>query len=461
MHLAINKWIALISSTCFFLAVFIFPTVHLLMVREFGEIILGGLFPVHMKGIGSKKCGDINKDRGIQRIEAMLYALDKINNDDSMLKVNKHKIKLGAIILDTCSSNTYALNQSLEFIRAAINIMDASGFQCMDGSTPNQKVDSKPIKGVVGGSYSEVSVQVANLLRLFRIPQISPASTGTVLSDKSRYDFFARTVPPDNYQVEVLADLVQKFNWTYVSLVSSEGQYGDSGSTAFQREARARNICIPIIEEVPHHADDAKFDEIFANLHEKDNAKGVVLFLREEDARGILAAAKRSNRTHNFVFLAPDAWGRQQKLVEGLEDVAEGAITVELTSQNIEEFNEYMMNLTPATNKRNPWFREYWEKLFQCKVDDESHRGYNNGYTYNATEVPCSQHLRLDASVGYTQEPKVQFVVDAVYAFAYALDSLINDYCYNVNFANCTAMHNFDGGEFYQKYLLNTSFIGK
>lgn len=290
---------------------------------------------------------------------------------------------------------------------------------------------------------------------------MSPASTGTVLSDKSRYDFFARTVPPDNYQVEVLADIVQKFNWTYVSLISSEGQYGDSGSTAFQREAKARNICIPIIEEVPHHADDAKFDEIFRNLHDNKNAKGVILFLREEDARGILAAAKRSNKTHDFVFLAPDAWGRQQKLVEGLEDVAEGAITVELTSQDIDEFNEYMMNLTPRTNKRNPWFREYWEKLFQCKVEDDSHRGYNNGHVYNVTEVPCSQHLRLDVSVGYTQEPKVQFVVDAVYAFAHALDSLMRDLCDGIDFANCTAMHFFDGGDFYQKYLLNISFIGK
>ncbi|OQR75598.1 metabotropic glutamate receptor-like [Tropilaelaps mercedesae] len=63
------------------------------------------------------------------------------------------------------------------------------------------KPSGEAISGVIGGSYSEVSLQVANLLRLFRIPQISPASTGTALSDKTRYDFFARTVPPDTFQV--------------------------------------------------------------------------------------------------------------------------------------------------------------------------------------------------------------------------------------------------------------------
>ena len=44
-------------------------------------------------------------------------------------------------------------------------------------------------------------MQVANLLRLFRIPQISPASTAKALSDKTRFEMFARTVPPDTFQV--------------------------------------------------------------------------------------------------------------------------------------------------------------------------------------------------------------------------------------------------------------------
>lgn len=47
-------------------------------------------------------------------------------------------------------------------------------------------------------------VQVANLLRLFKIPQVSYASTSAALSDKTRFEFFARTVPPDNYQVGLL-----------------------------------------------------------------------------------------------------------------------------------------------------------------------------------------------------------------------------------------------------------------
>lgn len=85
--------------------------------------------------------------------------------------------QLGLIILDTCSSDSYALNQSLEFVRASINTVEASAFQCSDGSIPRPKYGMKTISGVVGGSYSEVSLQVANLLRLFKIPQVTQSST--------------------------------------------------------------------------------------------------------------------------------------------------------------------------------------------------------------------------------------------------------------------------------------------
>lgn len=44
----------------------------------------------------------------------MLYALDQINNDNSLLP----NISLGALILDSCSNPSYALEQSMQFVRS-------------------------------------------------------------------------------------------------------------------------------------------------------------------------------------------------------------------------------------------------------------------------------------------------------------------------------------------------------
>lgn len=415
-----------------------------------GDVVLGGLFPVHEKG--GSACGPKIYHRGVQRLEAMLFAIDQINKEKRILK----DIQIGVHILDTCSRDTYALNQSLHFVRASLSNLDLNVLECGDKSQPKLKktVNSGTIFGVVGGSYSSVTLQVANLLRLFHIPQISPASTASALSDKTRFDYFARTVPPDTFQSIALVDVVKSANWSYVSTVYSEGSYGEYGIEVFTKEATERHVCIAAAEKVPSTADDQIFDGIIQKLSKKPNARAVVLFTRAEDARKILEAAKRSNLTQPFQWIASDGWGRQMKLVEGLEEEAEGAITVELQSKNIPEFDEYMATLTPENNKRNPWFGEYWEEVFGCVLKK------NFGRIANKSVHQCSPDLRLTPEMGFVQESKVQFVWDAVYAFALALHNLQQDICRRSE-GLCNNMIAYDKGEFYKKYLLNVSFIGE
>lgn len=76
-------------------------------IRIEGDLVLGGLFPVHEKGAGVEECGRVNEARGIQRLEAMLFAIDRINSDKNLLP----GVSLGVHILDTCSRDTYALEQ--------------------------------------------------------------------------------------------------------------------------------------------------------------------------------------------------------------------------------------------------------------------------------------------------------------------------------------------------------------
>ncbi|XP_053234100.1 metabotropic glutamate receptor 7-like [Podarcis raffonei] len=138
-------------------------------IRLEGDITLGGLFPVHAKGPTGVPCGDIKKENGIHRLEAMLYALDQINSDPELLP----NVTLGARILDTCSRDTYALEQSLTFVQALIQ-KDTSDVRCTNGEPP---VFVKPEKvvGVIGASGSSVSIMVANILRLFQVGRSAEA----------------------------------------------------------------------------------------------------------------------------------------------------------------------------------------------------------------------------------------------------------------------------------------------
>lgn len=66
---------------------------------------------------GQSPCGAVKEEKGMQRLEAMLYVLNEINADTKLLP----NTTLGALIIDSCSSDTYALDQSMEFVRSYMN----------------------------------------------------------------------------------------------------------------------------------------------------------------------------------------------------------------------------------------------------------------------------------------------------------------------------------------------------
>jgi hypothetical protein len=83
----------------------------------------------------------------------------------------------------------------------------------------------KNIVGVVGPASSAVTIQVQNLLQLFSIPQVGYSATSRTLSEKNYYKYFLRVVPSDKLQARVMVDLLKSYNWTYISIVYTDGEW--------------------------------------------------------------------------------------------------------------------------------------------------------------------------------------------------------------------------------------------
>uniref|UniRef100_A0A673G3E9 Metabotropic glutamate receptor 4-like n=1 Tax=Sinocyclocheilus rhinocerous TaxID=307959 RepID=A0A673G3E9_9TELE len=372
---------------------------HLNSIRIDGDISLGGLFPVHARGHEGKPCGELKKEKGIHRLEAMLFALDRINNDHELLP----NITLGARILDTCSRDTHALEQSLTFVQALIE-KDGTDVKCQGGGSP---IITKPerVVGVIGASSSSVSIMVANILRLFKIPQVSYASTAPELSDNTRYDFFSRVVPPDTYQAQAMVDIVRAMRWNYVSTVASEGNYGESGVDAFIQKSREEgSVCISQSVKIPREPKPGEFDKIIHRLGENPNARVVIIFANEDDIRRLLQAAKKANQTGHFLWVGSDSWGSKISPVLHQEEMAEGAVTILPKRQNIRD----------------------------------------------------QERIGKDSS--YEQEGKVMFVIDAVYAMAHALHNMHKDLCPG-KVGLCSKMDPVDG-TLLLKYIRNVKIAG-
>ncbi|XP_024233953.1 metabotropic glutamate receptor 1-like isoform X2 [Oncorhynchus tshawytscha] len=425
------------------------------VARMDGDVIIGALFSVHhqpsAEKVADRKCGDVREQYGIQRVEAMFHTLDRINSDPFLLP----NISLGCEIRDSCWHSSVALEQSIEFIRdSLISIRDDKDGSkwCIDGTPSNQPPPSKkPIAGVIGPGSSSVAIQVQNLLQLFNIPQIAYSATSIDLSDKTLFKYFLRVVPSDTLQARAMLDIVQRYNWTYVSAVHTEGNYGESGMEAFKELATQEGLCIAHSDKIYSNAGEKHFDRLLKKLRERlPKARVVVCFCEGMTVRGLLMAMRRLGVAGGeFLLIGSDGWADRDEVVEGYEQEAEGGITMKLQSEEVKSFDDYFLKLRLDTNSRNPWFPEFWQYRFQCRL--AGHPQEMKKY-----KKVCSGNESLHEN--YVQDSKMGFVINAIYAMAHGLHDMHSELCPGQP-GLCEAMDPIDGSKLLD-YLLKTTFRG-
>ncbi|KAM3861429.1 LOW QUALITY PROTEIN: metabotropic glutamate receptor 1-like [Diretmus argenteus] len=423
------------------------------VARMDGDVIIGALFSVHhqpsAEKVAERKCGEVREQYGIQRVEAMFHTLDRINADPNLLP----NISLGCEIRDSCWHSSVALEQSIEFIRdSLISIRDDKDGSkwCIDGTPSNQPPPTKkPIAGVIGPGSSSVAIQVQNLLQLFNIPQIAYSATSIDLSDKTLFKYFLRVVASDTLQARAMLD-IQAVNWTYVSAVHTEGNYGESGMEAFKELASLEGLCIAHSDKIYSNAGEKHFDRLLRKLRERlPKARVVVCFCEGMTVRGLLMAMRRLGVFGEFLLIGSDGWADRDEVVEGYEQEAEGGITMKLQSELVTSFDDYFLKLRLDTNTRNPWFPEFWQYRFQCRLP--GHPQENKNY-----KRVCSGNESLHEN--YVQDSKMGFVINAIYAMAHGLHDMHTEIC-PPGTGLCEAMDPIDGSKLLD-YLLKTSFRG-
>ncbi|KAM6140484.1 metabotropic glutamate receptor 5 isoform 1-T1 [Pterocles gutturalis] len=416
-----------------------------------GDIIIGALFSVHhqptVDKVHERKCGEVREQYGIQRVEAMLHTLDRINLDPTLLP----NITLGCEIRDSCWHSAVALEQSIEFIRdSLISAEEEEGMvRCVDGSSSSFH-SKKPIVGVIGPGSSSVAIQVQNLLQLFNIPQIAYSATSMDLSDKTLFKYFMRVVPSDAQQARAMVDIVKRYNWTYVSAVHTEGNYGESGMEAFKDMAAKEGICIAHSYKIYSNAGEQSFDKLLRKLRSHlPKARVVACFCEGMTVRGLLMAMRRLGLAGEFLLLGSDGWADRYDVTDGYQREAVGGITIKLQSPDVKWFDDYYLQLRPETNHRNPWFQEFWQHRFQCRLE-----GFpQENPKYNKT---CTSQMTLRTQ--HVQDSKMGFVINAIYSMAYGLHNMQLSLCPGY-VGLCDAMKPIDGRKLLES-LMKTNFTG-
>ncbi|GAA52184.1 Metabotropic glutamate receptor 7 [Clonorchis sinensis] len=184
-----------------------------------GDVMLGVFVPIHSVWESSPSQEPEVTVLGFKFLEAILSTLDAINSRKNYLNYT-----LGAVVFDSFSNAEIALRQSLSFI--GLNISRFCDPACGREALP--PVEEKPITALIGPAYSDVSLSVASLLKLFSVPQVSYYSAAPKLSMLGRYPTFFRTIPSVRDAIKTIVHLLGVYHWNYVNLIVDNSDYGES-----------------------------------------------------------------------------------------------------------------------------------------------------------------------------------------------------------------------------------------
>lgn len=397
-----------------------------------GNVVLGGLFPVHRRSKTTEKsCARLDPNPGYQYLASMLFALEEINNDPSLLP----NITLGAEIYDTCRSQTIGVDGAKEIIRYTL-------------SKSNKM---SPLVSVIGAFRSDVSVAVANILRVFNIPQISYGSSSPELSNKDIYSYFFRTVPSGAFQAKGMVDLVKRLGWSYVLTVYSTGRFAEKGMEVFYEEAKRAKLCVANKIKLPGFPSEEDFKNVIRELvaARKASVNGevdvVVLYCIQRDNEGLLRAAKQVLQGEKrFSWVSCNSWGNRD-VAKGAEEIGEGALTMDYLGGKVERFKEYLLSRNLKNSQKDVWFKEFWQETLNCDL--------SNGSSATKFARKCRDNDTLPRN--YTIAP-VRLVINAVYAVAHALDDMHKNVCPG-EIGLCPDMQKIKGEDML-RYLKNTTF---
>ena len=403
------------------------------------DFVLGGLFPVH----SGSDCKTLRQQRGLERLEAMLFAIDRINNDTNLLP----NLTIGYDVRDTCSEEITGLDEALDMIVRSGSLTVDTLMQYVQAGNASTRMS-----GIVGAAASSVSTPTATMLglQIFQSPLVSYASSSVALSNKNLYEYFLRTIPPDSFQANAMVDLVSYFGWEYVSVIFNDNSYGEPGTDAFIDSAIKRGICIDYRRGIIQSeiSGDNHFNETINETVDgllNSTANVVLAFTDEATVMALFRVLRERNITRRFVWIASDAWANSNAVRDNFPEIARGTFGFEPHAQHVDEFADYFSQLTPDMNIRDPFFPEYYAVF--CSDN-------TTNCTKGVTDSPS-----------YTQGNVIPLIIDAVYVFAHAIHNFLNKSCgnplrWNPATQQCDGMKHELNGETLLGELFNVTFGG-
>ncbi|XP_025754170.1 extracellular calcium-sensing receptor-like [Oreochromis niloticus] len=381
-----------------------------------GNMVLGGIFSFYSSWKDRMdtylhkplplQCTSLNF-RGFQFAQAMLFAIEEINNSTDLLP----GVSLGYKIYDECGSIARSVRVALALATDNTVVAALSKTPC---TRPSQ------VQAIIGETSSSPCMAIATVLGPFYIPMISHFATCACLSDKTKYPSFLRTIPSDYYQSRALAHLVKHFGWSWVGAIRNNDDYGNNGMAIFTETAQQLGICLEYSVSFFRTDPSDKIQEII-DIVKTSTSKVIVAFMSHMDMDVLIHVLSQHNLTE-YQWIGSEGWIVDSQIAAmDIHHILDGAIGLSIPKAHVNGLREFMLDVKSLNSSNNGLFTEFWEALFNCKFRQSASSADIQRECTGDEDLTGVQNSYTDMSL----MPIFNNVYKGVYAVAHALHNIL------------------------------------
>lgn len=375
-------------------------------ILRLGDINIGVITQVMDYSRKLKCTNKISRLSSLQYAQTIIYAIDKINERKDLLP----NLNLGYIIYPDCGRKDTSLAAVTKFIEA--RDVGIRNFPNKNNITITSKYT---VPGVIGLTTSTKAIPSSALLSYYEIPHISTSATSSELNDKFRYEYFSRILPGDTTQAYVMVDLIQAYDWNYVSVVWQVTVGYQMVMTDLLAKLNEVGICVASQNAIYNNSTERDIENIAETLLDNSKAKAVILWMYSSTTKRLFNALEKKNSLHKFIWISTG-------VIDNVYHFYPNALTTGLfrvgVSLNIsEDLKDFLSKRSPFSSNGTDlrWMKLFWEQNFKC--------------SWNNRRNSCEKYRYLPKTARYSVSTYSATYFDSILSMVYAINATINRYC--------------------------------
>ena len=377
-------------------------------------------------------------------VESIVYAINDANRN--LLKTtnrqNSSPVSLGYFIYDTVDVYLFeTITKILLRVMLGTSLLHDFFLEEQIGCYYPSTLTNRPIIGFIGSETSHSTDFLSSFTSFTDLPIISYWATSIEFNDRQQYPRVFRTISDDGQLALTLIEVLKKLAITFVSIISTDEQYGRSGRQELLRYLKEANICVDIDIQIqlPMKAT-IPIDIIRHAVKREKQLLGVrqtfIIFTWSDITTTILEQAS-IQRFHNATWLLSSFDGISNgELID--PEVMNGAITAVADSGIYEDFYDHFWGhlSSPTPHSLPEWTYKYENEMgikpIIEQVNDMTTKYYLAGYVRNA-----------------------------VFAYGTSIKNYIKDHS-NCTDAKCSkrTTQQFNVSDYFENYVNNLTFKG-